>query len=187
MALRIDHLNKKLANHGVQLIRDDEGTLIFVAMDGEEITPAECGKLNEMTEAEWMAAAEAAHEQWLEEADKEEESDEDDSTMSGTLAKYRPGYVKTVNYSGTASVDNGDEVAELLRGLNPDETCAIADHLFGELPGTHFEKYQYLNKGQRRMNAGNRIRALIRRGEKTVDDLQAAIRGDDLVDDETAV
>lgn len=111
---------------------------------------------------------------------EDDESEEETGTMSETLAKYRATYVPTVNYSGAKSVDNGDEVAELLRGLSPDETCAVADHLFGEMAGTHWEKYQSLNKGQRRMNAGNRIRALIKRGEKTVEDLAAAIKGDDL-------
>ncbi|MNO38269.1 hypothetical protein D3C76_283700 [compost metagenome] len=194
MALRIDTFNKKLAALNVELVRDeDEGQTYFYVIDtetedqlGEMITVA---KINDLTEAQWMEEINEriAEREVEEESDDEESDEEDDSTMAGTLNKYRPGYVKTVNWSGSASVDNGDEVAEMLRGLNPDETCAIADHLFGEIPGTHFAKYQYLNRGQRRMNAGNRIRALIKRGEKTAADLQAAIRGDDLVDDETAV
>lgn len=191
MALRIDTFNKKLAALNVQLVRgEDEGQTYFYVIDtntedqlGEMI---EVAKINDLTEAQWMEEIEECIAQ-REVEDEDEESEEEDSTMAGTLNKYRPTYVKTVNWSGTASVDNGDEVAEMLRGLNPDETCAIADHLFGELPGTHFAKYQYLNRGQRRMNAGNRIRALIKRGEKTAADLQAAIKGDDLIDDETAV
>lgn len=187
MALRIDTFNKKLAALNVELVRDeDEGQTYFYIIDtetedqlGEMITVA---KINDLTEAQWMEEINERIAERETDEEEEEESEGDDSTMAGTLNKYRPTYVKTVNWSGSASVDNGDEVAELLRGLNPDETCAIADHLFGEIPGTHFAKYQNLNRGQRRMNAGNRIRALIKRGEKTAADLQAAIRGDDLTD-----
>jgi hypothetical protein len=104
--------------------------------------------------------------------------------MSGTLLQYRPVYVPTVAYSGNSSLDNGDEVAALLRGLSPDETCAVADRLFGLPPMYHWERWQHLNKGQRRMNAGNRIRAVIRREERTLDDLLAALKGDDLTEEE---
>lgn len=116
------------------------------------------------------------------EADLSDDEDEEEvgSKMSSTLVKYRPIYVKSTSANGNASLHNGDEVAELLSRLSPDETCAVADHLFGEFPGTHYEKYARLNLGSRRMNAGNRIRALIKRGEKTIADLEAAIKGDDL-------
>lgn len=189
MALRIDHLNKKISAQvgAIELVRDEEGCFTF-EIDGETCDfEINAEKLSDLPQAEWLAMAVQALADAEPEDEESDEDEDDESTMSGTLNKYRPTYVKTVNFSGSASVDNGDEVAELLRGLNPDETCAIADHLFGEIPGTHFAKYQYLNRGQRRMNAGNRIRALIKRGEKTAADLQAAIRGDDLVDDETVV
>jgi len=144
-----------------------------------------------------ISRAEAAEgrEEYLEMIENEEETEEElddeaeetEVTMSKILLKYRATYVKAVSNSGNASLNNGDEVAALLQALSPDETCAVADHLFGEFPGTHFAKYQGLNNGSRRMNAGNRIRALIKRGTKTIADLEAAIRGDDLVDDEAAV
>lgn len=115
---------------------------------------------------------------------EDEESDDEEvgSKMASTLVKYRPIYVKSTSANGNSSLHNGDEVAELLSHLSPDETCAVADHLFGEFPGTHYEKYARLNLGSRRMNAGNRIRALIKRGEKTIADLEAAIKGDDLTE-----
>lgn len=114
------------------------------------------------------------------------QSDTEESTvgMSNTLIKYRPGYTKTTSYNGSASLDNDDEVAELLRGLSPDETCAVADVIMGTEPMFHVEKYQSLNPGSRRMNAGNRIRGAIRRGDKTLADLEAAIKGDDLTGEE---
>lgn len=113
------------------------------------------------------------------------QSDEENKGgMSSTLLQYRPVYVPTVSYSGNASLDNGDEVAALLRGLSPDETCALADAVFGVDPGHHWEKWQHLNAGQRRMNAGNRIRAVVRRGECTIEDLAALVGGSDLVEEE---
>lgn len=164
-------------------VRDAEGTPDKIVSIKGRWVKLECG--TNLSRQEALEGLEA----YLAELDdaEDEESEEETGTMSETLAKYRATYVPTVNYSGAKSVDNGDEVAELLRGLSPDETCAVADHLFGEMAGTHWEKYQSLNKGQRRMNAGNRIRALIKRGEKTVEDLAAAIKGDDLIDDETVV
>lgn len=97
--------------------------------------------------------------------------------MQGTLLKYREDYVPTISYKGTLSLDNGDEVAEVLRGLSPDEVCAIADTIYGVLPGSHWERWQHLNPGQRRMNAGNRIRGAVRRGEKTTDEIRKLVDG----------
>lgn len=92
--------------------------------------------------------------------------------MSATLAKYRTTYEPTVAYSGKASADNGDQVAEILRGMTPSQVCALADKVFGEAEGTHEARYEGLNPGQRRMCAGNRIRAAVKRGEATIDDLR---------------
>lgn len=166
------------------LILNEEGEeLEIVSIKGRWVKLSDDSNVSRATAAEWRQA-------YLDERPEEEEADEGEEAegkMSETLRKYRTLYVPNTSCNGNASVDNGDEVAEILRGRTPDEICAIADHLFGELPGTHWEKYQHLNLGSRRMNAGNRIRALIRRGDKTIADLEAAIKGDDLVDDETAV
>lgn len=110
--------------------------------------------------------------------------EENKGGMSSTLLQYRPVYVPTTSYSGNASLDNGDEVAALLRGLSPDETCAIADAVLNVAPGHHWEKWQHLNAGQRRMNAGNRIRAVVRRGECTVEDLANIVGGAGLTEEE---
>jgi hypothetical protein len=159
------------------LINEEETTVVEVK--GRWVKLADGRNVSRLVAAEGALMYADEHD----DPELDDEPEEETGTMSETLAKYRATYVPTVNYSGAKSVDNGDKVAELLRGLSPDETCAVADHLFGEMAGTHWEKYQSLNKGQRRMNAGNRIRALIKRGEKTVEDLAAAIKGDDLIDD----
>lgn len=191
MAIRIDHLNKALATEigNIELQKFDGYFTFFDDESNQLGESVMVNSISQLTKEQWMDLAQEAFDSAEEaanlEGDDEEESEE--ATMSKILLKYRATYVKVVSNSGNASLNNGDEVAALLQGLSPDETCAVADHLFGELPGTHFEKYAHLNNGSRRMNAGNRIRALIKRGEKSVADLEAAIKGDDLVDDEAAV
>ena len=121
------------------------------------------------------------------EEEEEDEEEEDEGKMAQTLRKYRQGYVKTASYNGNHSLDNGDEVAELLRGMSPQEVCALADKAFGQPEFHHWEKYQSLNVGSRRMNAGNRIRAAVKRGDLTIDDLKAAVAGKDITHDEADV
>lgn len=96
----------------------------------------------------------------------EDESSHGSKLMSDILGKYRTSYVKAVSYTKGPTLDNGDELAVALRGLSPADVCAIADMVHGELPGTHFERYSHLNIGQRRMNAGNRIRGAVRKNEE---------------------
>ena len=106
------------------------------------------------------------------ELEADEGGDEEGGSMSETVAKYRLGYVKVVSYSGNNSLDNGDDVAEILRGMSPDETCALADKVFEAPAFHHAERWQHLNAGSRRMNAGNRIRAAFKRGEVTAQQLR---------------
>jgi hypothetical protein len=184
MALRIDHLNKKLAALGVTLVRSEEGFEFEFDGNTEEVEGVE--KINDWTEAEWLeAAAQFKEDVQGEEDDGEEE--EEEGKMSETLRKYRQTYAKTTSYNGNHSLDNGDPVAEAMRGMSPSEACALADKVFGEPEFHHWEKWQHLNPGSRRMNAGNRIRAAYRREDFTLEQLQAWAAGKDLVDDEAEV
>jgi hypothetical protein len=187
MALRIDHLNKKLAALGVILVRSEEGGFEFQLLGDADICRdvQDVEKINDLTEAQWMEEAQAFIDEGLEV--DEPEDGEEDGKMSGTLKKYRPLYVKATSYSGNHSLDNGDEVAALMRGMSPQEACALADKAFGEPEFHHWEKWQHLNPGSRRMNAGNRIRAAYRREDFTLDDLKAWVAGKDIVDDEAEV
>ncbi|MEM6771664.1 MAG: hypothetical protein AAF597_13855, partial [Bacteroidota bacterium] len=87
--------------------------------------------------------------------------------MKRQLARARKRYQRTESYGGDVSYDNGDEVAELLRGLEPKDVCSLADVVLDTDSGFHFRRYGHLNPGQQRMNAGNRIRfALTKKIEK---------------------
>jgi len=129
------------------------------------------GRWVKLADGRNVSRAEAAEgaDAWLEAAlDADDEDLDDDEagnpgTMSGTLLKYRKRYVKAVSYTKGATLDNGDELATALRGLSPADVCAIADAVYGEIPGSHFARYEHLNIGSRRMNAGNRIRGAIRK------------------------
>jgi len=87
--------------------------------------------------------------------------------MSETLLRYRQRYQPTVAYSGRASLNNGDVVAEFLAGREPHEVCAAVEQLLGLEDGELWARYQNLNPGQQRMNAGNRLRAALKRGDLT--------------------
>ena len=95
--------------------------------------------------------------------------------QAAQLAKYKPGYVATTSASGNASLHNGDEVANTLAGTDADTVVAAAERLLGFAQGELASKYANLNVGQKRMNAGNRIRGAVKRGDVTPDEVAAAI------------
>ena len=103
-----------------------------------------------------------------------EESDDEEggNPMANHLAKYRTRYLKTKSAAGKASMNNGDEVAQALLGLDHIAVALLADELV-PLKGTecHLEKYGHLNNGQIRMNSGNKIRGAAKRGEVTATEI----------------
>lgn len=108
----------------------------------------------------------------LEDLELEEEND---GKMSTTLRKYRQRYQPAIAYSGRKSYTTGDEIAHELAGLSPMQVIRVAEKLLDMEQGELLIKYEKLNAGQKRMNAGNRIRAAIKRGDATVDDLKKAL------------
>ena len=95
--------------------------------------------------------------------------------MSSTLNRYRETYEDTAAYSGRLSKHNGDDVAKLLAGATPEAVIAAAEVLLKLEEGELETRYASLNPGQRRMNAGNRIRAAIKRGDAEVGQLAKAL------------
>lgn len=112
---------------------------------------------------------------WLEAAEQDDDENEDGSRkMASTLNRYRAGYTDTVSCSSRLSKNNGDDVAVMLAGAEPLAVIWAAERLLGLESGELATKYAHLNPGQKRMNAGNRIRAAIKRGDATIDDLKKA-------------
>lgn len=97
-------------------------------------------------------------------------------TMSAQMRKHRESYQDTVSYNNRLSKNNGDEVAQLLAGATPAAVVAAAEQLCGFKDGELLAKYAHLNNGQRRMNAGNRIRSQVKKGEVTIDQLKGALK-----------
>ncbi len=96
-------------------------------------------------------------------------------TMTAQLQKHRGKYEACVSYTNRLSLNNGDEVATLLQGATPEAVVTAAEILCGFKTGELTEKYAHLNKGQKRMNAGNRIRSAVKKGTATTDQLVAAL------------
>ena len=99
----------------------------------------------------------------------------DKPTMTDQLKEARKRYTVSKSAKGTTSAHNGDDVATLLAGNTPDNVCATAEQLSGLKKGELVKKYGHLNPGQVRMCAGNRIRAMVKKGAVTVDDVAKAI------------
>jgi hypothetical protein len=80
------------------------------------------------------------------------------------LATHRKGFQKSV-IEGTKKkvVDCGDEVAEMLRGLELEEVYTLLEET---TKVSYREAYAHLNPGQQRMNLGNRLRAFVRKSRQ---------------------
>ena len=114
----------------------------------EDKTEAELKKLKQADLVALLEAAQGKH-----------------KAMGATLNRYRAGYEDTASYSGRLSKHNGDNVAAALAGAAPEAVIAAAELLLELEAGSLAAKYAHLNPGQRRMNAGNRIRAAVKRGD----------------------
>ena len=109
-------------------------------------------------------------------APEDDEEIENPRDMSKMLRKYRASYVKTLSSSANISADNGDDIAEMLRGLTPVVACGLADLVTQVEMGTHQAKYAHLNVGQQRMCAGNIVRAKVKGGEMTAKDVAEILK-----------
>ena len=94
--------------------------------------------------------------------------------MKDQLNNYRNGYIEAVSASGNKSLHNGDDTATTLAGMEPQRVVELAERVLGMEAGELWNKYQNLNKGQQRMNAGNRIRNAIKRGDINHGDIDTA-------------
>ena len=107
--------------------------------------------------------------------DLSDEDGEDNKRMSKRLDRYRKDYHDSVSYSGKKSKVSGDEVSLALMGLTPEAVMKAAENILDLAEGELAVKYAHLNPGQRRMNAGNRIRAAVKREDITIDEVKAVL------------
>lgn len=97
-------------------------------------------------------------------------------SKSEQLRAYKAGYETTQLANGNLSMDNGDEVAQMLRGSSPEAVMAAAEKLKKLEPGTLATRYADRNNGAKRMNSGNIIRGCVKRGDATAKDVMAALK-----------
>lgn len=98
-------------------------------------------------------------------------AEDEDRNLSSTMKEYRSKYNKTTGHNGLPTMNNGDDLAEALLKLSPDQVVDLAEQVLGLDSGELWQKYEHLNPGQRRMCSGNRIRAAIKKGDLTVKDV----------------
>ena len=101
--------------------------------------------------------------------------DRKDTAPCAPLKKYRHNYVRVKGYNGE-SLCNGDNVASFLAQFEPDRVVRLAEVALELEAGELSAKYGKLNPGQRRMNAGNRIRAAVKRKDLTLAALKRAAK-----------
>lgn len=98
------------------------------------------------------------------------------SSMARTLAEHAKNYTDSVSYKGTKSKICGDTISVELQGLDPDQVIDVAERVLAMDPGTLAMKYAHLNNGQRRMNAGNRIRGAVKKEVTTNESVLGTIK-----------
>ena len=102
-------------------------------------------------------------------------SDEDEPQprgMAKTLNRYRGNYEPHLTPQGKTSLSNGDWLAQQLAGLTPGEVLSVGGRVLGlDVRGL----YGHLNPGQQRMNAGNRLRAAIKKDSGMIARVEAAM------------
>ena len=81
-------------------------------------------------------------------------------------AGYRTKLVAVLTATGNKSLDNGDAIAQSLRGATLEDAYAIAAETLKIEVADLKKKYGHLNPGQQRMNLGNRIRGAIARSNR---------------------
>lgn len=77
-------------------------------------------------------------------------------------ALYLQFYKQYRQPNGVLSVDNGDDVAAKLRGMDLARVYAYAAGLLNESIEGLKARYEHLNPGMQRMNLGNRVRAFLK-------------------------
>ena len=121
------------------------------------------------------------------EADREDgDDDEDDGVdpkrMAEKLKRARARYEPTVAYTGRLSSNTGDELSIFLAGMAPKDVCYLADLVCidetGPIALFHWSKYEHLNPGSIRMNAGNKIRSRVKSGLVTLPELRNLLKSE---------
>lgn len=78
---------------------------------------------------------------------------------------YRSTLQTVLTATGNKSLDNGDTIAQMLRGADLETVYKIGAKELKVTVEELKKKYGHLNPGQQRMNVGNRIRGAIRKRE----------------------
>jgi hypothetical protein len=104
------------------------------------------------------------------------DGDEDATpTMSGQCTKYRKRYVDSVSASNRMSKNNGDELSRLLAGATSEAVMKIAEIALDLGRGFLLTKYENMNNGQQRMNSGNRLRAALKKGTLSLEQISKTL------------
>jgi len=101
----------------------------------------------------------------------EERENADAPKVMGALRQARAHYVPGQNANGDKTLTCGDDLAAMLLSLTPEDVSRVAASLLD----LDEDLYDHLNPGQVRMNWGNRLRAALKKGKVTEDQVASAI------------
>jgi hypothetical protein len=127
--------------------------------------------------------ADEADDEGMEQDDEQDDDDGvDPKRMAEKLKRARARYEPTVAYTGRLSSNTGDELSIFLAGMAPKDVCYLADLVCidetGPIAMFHWSKYEHLNLGSIRMNAGNKIRSRVKSGLVTLPELRNLLKSE---------
>ena len=83
--------------------------------------------------------------EWLSDCASDDPEPKDEKTLSETMSEYRKRYTKATSYNGTATVNNGDDLASVLLKLDPQQVVALAEKVLDLPEDELWNRYANLN------------------------------------------
>lgn len=170
-----------IEQHGYEDARGDD-------YDAQAILSEHDAHIDQAMDQAELSGPDADDDEGTEEAEGDtEEADEDEDSvdpkrMAEKLKRARARYEPTVAYTGRLSSNTGDELSVFLAGMIPKDVCYLADLVCidetGPIAMFHWSKYEHLNPGSIRMNAGNKIRSRVKSGLVSLPQLRNLLKSE---------
>ena len=192
IASAMSRLEIFMEQHGYEDARGDDHDAQAILNEADEAFDATQGLTHEEATAEILSSAHGhandineVFDMFVDEQandDDDEDDGVDPKRMAEKLKRARARYEPTVAYTGRLSSNTGDELSIFLAGMAPIDVCYLADLVCidetGPIALFHWSKYEHLNPGSIRMNAGNKIRSRVKSGLVTLPELRNLLKSE---------